>query len=107
MVTGADCIDDLDVIRHGGMGALFGGTYTPSTLGPFLREFTFGHVRQLGAVARWFLVELAAATPLLPGTQAVTFVDVDSLRRRVYGHAKQGAGSAPPSRRTCCTLPAP
>lgn len=92
MVTGADCIDDLDVIRHGGMGALFGGTYAPSTLGSFLREFTFGHVRQLGAAARRFLVELAAATPLLPGAPAVTFVDVDSLLRRVYGHAKQGAG---------------
>lgn len=49
MVAGADCIDDLDVIRHGGMSALFGGTYAPSTLGSFLREFTFGHVRQLGA----------------------------------------------------------
>ena len=92
MVTGADCIDDLDVVRHGGMPALFGGVYAPSTLGSFLREFTFGHVRQLGAVARRFLVELAAATPLLGGAQEVTYVDVDSLLRRVYGKAKQGAG---------------
>jgi hypothetical protein len=92
MVTGADCIDDLDVVRHGGMPALFGGVYAPSTLGSFLREFTFGHVRQLGAVARRFLVELAGATPLLGGAEAVTYVDVDSLLRRVYGKAKQGAG---------------
>ncbi|MGH4010557.1 MAG: IS1380 family transposase [Pseudonocardiaceae bacterium] len=92
MVAGADCIDDLDVIRHGGMGALSGGAYAPSTLGSFLREFTFGHVRQLGAAARRFVVELAGATPLLPGAEAVTFVDVDSLLRRVYGRAKQGAG---------------
>jgi len=92
MVTGADSIDDLDVIRHGGMPALFGQCYAPSTLGSFLREFTFGHVRQLGAAARAFLVELAAATPLLPGAAAVSYVDVDSLLRRVYGRAKQGAG---------------
>src|SRR5690606_38105121 len=37
MLTGADCIDDLDVLRHGGMSALFGGVYAPSTLGEFLR----------------------------------------------------------------------
>jgi CheY-like chemotaxis protein len=35
MVAGADCIDDLDVVRHGGMPALFGGVYAPSTLGSF------------------------------------------------------------------------
>jgi hypothetical protein len=92
MVTGADCIDDLDVVRHGGMPTLFGGVYAPSTLGSFLREFTFGHVRQLGAAARRFLVELAGDTPLLAGAEAVTYVDVDSLLRRVYGKAKQGAG---------------
>lgn len=92
MVTGADSINDLDVVRHGGMPALFGGVYAPSTLGSFLREFTFGHVRQLGAVARRFLVALAGATPLLAGAEAVTYVDVDSLLRRVYGTAKQGAG---------------
>jgi len=38
------------------------------------------------------LVELAATTPLLPGAQAWTYVNVDSLLRRVYGKAKQGAG---------------
>ena len=59
MVTGADSIEDLDVIHHGGMPARFGGCYAPSTLGSFLREFTFGHVRQLGAAARRFLVNLA------------------------------------------------
>ncbi len=59
MVTGADSIDDLDVVRHGGMSALFGGCYAPSTLGSFLREFGFGHTRQLGAAARKFLINLA------------------------------------------------
>ncbi len=92
MLTGADSIDDLDVLRHGGMPALFSGVYAPSTLGEFLRAFTHGHVRQLQAASREFLVQLAGRTRLLPGAGAVTFIDVDSLLRRVYGKKKQGAG---------------
>src|SRR5680860_1506333 len=46
MVAGADCIDDMDLLRHGGMGRLFTGVRAPSTLGTFLRTFTFGHVRR-------------------------------------------------------------
>jgi hypothetical protein len=91
MLTGADSIDDLDVVRHGGMPVLFSGVYAPSTLGEFLRAFSHGHVRQLQAVSREFLVRLARRTPVLPGTEAVTFIDVDSLLRRVYGKRKQGA----------------
>jgi hypothetical protein len=92
MLTGADSIDDLDVLRHGGMRLLFGGVYAPSTLGSFLRAFSHGHVRQLQAAARQLLVRLARRAPLLPSADAVTFVDVDSLLRRVYGKQKQGAG---------------
>jgi hypothetical protein len=92
MVAGADSVDDLDLLRHGGMGGLFDGVYAPSTAGSFLRAFTFGHVRQLEAAGRDLLVELAARTPLLPGADTLTFIDVDSLLRRVYGKAKQGAG---------------
>ena len=92
MLAGADSIDDLDVVRHGGMPVLFGGVYAPSTVGSFLRAFTHGHVRQLQAVSREFLIGLAGRAPLLPGAAAVTFVDVDSLLRRVYGKQKQGAG---------------
>jgi hypothetical protein len=91
LLAGADCIDDLDAIRHGGMSSLFGGVYAPSTLGEFLRAFTHGHVRQLQSASREFLVQLARRTPLLPGAGAVTFIDVDSLLRRVYGKQKQGA----------------
>jgi hypothetical protein len=91
MLTGADSIDDLDVVRHGGMPGLFGGVYAPSTLGEFLRAFTHGHVRQLQGASREFLVQLARRTRLLPGAGAVTFIDVDSLLRRVYGKQKQGA----------------
>ncbi|SCE55581.1 hypothetical protein GA0115245_15161, partial [Streptomyces sp. di188] len=46
MTAGADSIDDLDVLRHGGLARLFGGVRAPSTLGTFLRAFTWGHVRQ-------------------------------------------------------------
>jgi hypothetical protein len=43
MCAGADSIDDADRLRHGAMGALFGGVRAPSTLGTFLRSFTHGH----------------------------------------------------------------
>jgi hypothetical protein len=92
MLTGADSIDDLDVVRHGGMSELFGGVYAPSTIGSFLRMFSHGHVRQLQAVSREFLVQLARRAPLLPAAGAVTFIDVDSLLRRMYGKKKQGVG---------------
>jgi hypothetical protein len=55
MVAGADSINDMDLLRHGGMGRLFIDVRAPSTLGTFLRLFTFGHVRQLDAVAAGFL----------------------------------------------------
>jgi Transposase DDE domain group 1 len=92
MVAGADSIDDLDVLRHGAMSALFGGIRAPSTLGSFLRSFTWGNVLQLGKVNRLLLAELARRTPLLPGKQTLAFLDIDSQQRRVYGHKKQGAG---------------
>src|SRR3954469_9390520 len=66
MVCGADSIDDLDVLRHGGMARLFTGIRAPSTLGSFLRLFRFGHARQLDAVAAGLLARLVAATPVLP-----------------------------------------
>ena len=47
MLAGADSIDDMDLLRHGGMGRIFGGVRAPSTLGTFLRSFTHGHVQQL------------------------------------------------------------
>jgi hypothetical protein len=52
MVTGADSIEDVDLVRDGGMPALFEQVYAPSTVGSFLRTFTHGHVRQLDAAAR-------------------------------------------------------
>ncbi len=106
MLAGADSIDDMAVLRHGGMNKVFTAAYAPSTLGSFLRAFTFGHVRQLDAVASRFLVgRLAGVTPLLGGDHAqdekrntartagpYALVDVDDTIIEVHGHQKQGTG---------------
>jgi hypothetical protein len=92
MVAGADSIEDMDLLRHGGMSRLFTGVRAPSTLGTFLRTFTFGHVRQLDAVASRLLINLACQAPLLPGADRLAFVDVDDTLKQTYGYAKQGAG---------------
>lgn len=92
MMCGADSIDDTNVLRAGGTPRVFNEVYAPSTLGIFLREFTFGHANQLAAVAHEHLVALAQRTPLLlPGIEQWAFLDIDSLLRPVYGHHKQGA----------------
>jgi Transposase DDE domain group 1 len=92
MVAGADCIDDMDLLRHGGMDRVFDQARAPSTLGTFLRAFTFGHVRQLDAVAARLLGNLAARTPLLAGADQIAYLDVDDTVRETHGYAKQGAG---------------
>ena len=91
MAAGADSIDDLQVIRSGGMSRLFDGVYAPATLGQFLREFTHGHVSQLASVARAHLVGLAERTEVLGGIETQAFIDIDSLLRPVFGYQKQGA----------------
>src|SRR3954463_1111908 len=70
MVAGADSIDDMALLRHGGMGRVFTRVYAPSTLGSFLRAFAFGHVRQLDAIASRFLIALAGLTRLLDASVA-------------------------------------
>ena len=91
MVAGADSIDDMDLLRHGGMGRLFSGVRAPSTLGIFLRAFSFGHVRQLDAVASRFLPRLAGQAPILAGAEQITWLDLDDSLIRTYGYAKQAA----------------
>jgi hypothetical protein len=91
MVAGADSIDDMALLRHGAMRTLFTRPYAPSTLGSFLRAFTFGHVRQLDAVACRFLTGLAASSPLLD-VDGLVLVDVDDTIVEVHGYAKQAAG---------------
>ena len=92
MVAGADSIDDMDLLRHGGMGRLFTGVRAPSTLGTFLRGFSFGHVRQLDSIAAELLRNLAAHTPLLPGADQIAWIDADDTVRSTHGYTKQGAG---------------
>jgi hypothetical protein len=106
MVAGADSIDDMALLRHGGMSRVFARAYAPSTLGSFLRAFTFGHVRQLDAIASRFLIALAGLTRLLDATVGPAVVDtntgiddggyalldVDDTIIEVHGHTKQGAG---------------
>ena len=95
MVAGADSIDDMALLHHGGMDRVFANAYAPSTLGSFLRSFTFGHVRQLDAVASRFLTRLAAQAPLMdtsavPGERVM--VDIDDTIIEVHGYSKQGSG---------------
>src|SRR4051812_44532415 len=82
MAADADSINDLDVIRAGGVPRLFGGVYAPATLGQFLREFSHGHTLQLASVLRAQLVNLVERTDLLPG-----------IRLRA-GRAESGKGAA-------------
>lgn len=93
MVCGADSIDDLDVIRHGAFPTLFGGLRAPSTLGTFMRHFSYGHVRQVDTVGGEVLVALNRRCPaLLPGLDQLAFVDIDAKITEVYGPGKEGAG---------------
>lgn len=94
MLAGADSIDDLDLLRHGGMGRLFAGVRAPSTLGTFLRSFTHGHVQQLDKINAGLLAGLASRVPGLlsgRGKDGIAFLDVDDTVHEVHGYAKQGA----------------
>jgi Transposase DDE domain group 1 len=90
LLAGGDCIDDADLLRAGSTAAVLGHrVLAPSTLGTFLRSFTFGHIRQLDRLAERVLTR-AWAAGAGPGEQPLT-VDMDSTVCEVYGHAKQGA----------------
>jgi hypothetical protein len=91
MVTGADSIDDMDVLRAGSTQLILGHrVMAPSTLGTFLRAFTFGHVRQLDRVMDVALTR-AWEAGAGPG-EGPLVVDPDSFIGEVYGYEKQGAG---------------
>jgi hypothetical protein len=90
MVLGADSIDDTDVLRAGRTRRLLGGWLpAPSTLGTFLRSFTFGHVRQLDKLLAESLTR-AWKAGAGPGDGRLV-VDVDSFVGEVCGYQKQGA----------------
>ena len=91
MVLGADCIDDCDVLRSGQTAAVLGHQISaPSTLGTFLRSFTFGHVRQLDRVLG-VTVQRAWAAGAGPGDGRLV-IDADSFVGEVFGPKKQGVG---------------
>jgi hypothetical protein len=90
MALGADSIDDSEVLRSGRTRRLLGGwVAAPSTLGTFLRAFTFGHVRQLDRVLGEALTRAWRAGAGAGVGRLV--VDVDSFIGEVHGYQKQGA----------------
>jgi hypothetical protein len=88
-LAGGDCIDDADALRAGATSAVLGHRVAaPSTLGTFVRSFSWGHARQLDAVSRELLAR-AAAAGAGPGDDPVT-IDLDSTLCETYGLAKAG-----------------
>src|SRR6266508_1413010 len=89
MALGADSIDDAEVLRSGRTRRLLGGwVAAPSTLGTFLRAFTFGHVRQLDRVLDEALTR-AWRAGAGPGVGRLV-IDVDSFIGEVHGYLKAG-----------------
>ena len=91
MIAGASHIDHVDMLRAGSSDAVLSHrVMAPSTLGTFLRSFTFGHVRQLEAVIGKTL-QRAWAFGAGPGAQPLV-IDIDSTICEVDGKHKHGAG---------------
>ncbi len=91
MLAGADSIDDMNVLRAGSTGMVLGHrVMAPSTLGTFLRAFTFGHVRQLDHVLDSALAR-AWEAGVEPGDGLPLVIDIDSFVGEVHGDHKQGA----------------
>ena len=91
MLAGADSIEDMNVLRAGSTELILGHrVMAPSTLGTFLRAFTFGHVRQLDRVLD---VALSRAWQAGAGPgDGPLVIDVDSFIGEVHSEQKQGAG---------------
>src|SRR5829696_116270 len=90
LVAGGDCIDDVEVLRAGATASVLGHrVMAASTVGTFLRLFTFGHVRQLDRLAEVVLTR-AWVAGAGPGDGPMT-IDLDSTICEVHGHHKQGA----------------
>jgi hypothetical protein len=91
MLAGVDSIDDCDQLRVGSIEAVLGHkVMAPSTLGAFLRSFTFGHVRQLESVGPE-LLRRAWSSGTGPGEGERLTIDLDSFIDQVHGYQKEGA----------------
>ncbi len=89
-LAGGDCIDDVNALRAGATAAVLGQRVAaPSTVGTFLRSFTYGHTRQLDVVGGE-LLRRAWAAGAGPGHEPVT-IDIDSTICETYGWHKHGA----------------
>jgi len=89
VLAGGDSIDDCDALRAGATGGVLGhAVLAPSTVGTFLRSFTWGHARQLDTVAGETIAR-AWSAGLGPGSAPVT-IDIDSSIHETYGLKKQG-----------------
>lgn len=90
ILAGATHIDHANRLRAGATARVLPfKVMAPSTLGTFLRSFTFGHVRQLDAVVAaamrraWSLGAGPKDTPVV--------IDLDSTIVEVHGEHKEGA----------------
>ncbi len=91
MLAGADSIDDLGVLRAGATGRLLGAAKAPSTIGTWLRSFTYRHLRQLDAIARQLLILCWAAGAGPHRWDELLYLDLDSTIIETHGLAKRGA----------------
>ena len=90
MLAGGDSIDDVDVLRAGAAPVLFDQVRAPSTIGTWLRAFTWSNIRQFDAVTRQTLVRAWAAGLGPTDLAASLIIDIDSSVCQTYGINKQG-----------------
>jgi len=90
ILAGGSHIDHANLLRAGAtQAALPFRVMAPSTLGTFLRAFTFGHIRQLDQV---IAETIRRAWQLGAGpTDGPLVIDMDSTICEVHGKQKQGA----------------
>lgn len=93
VLAGADSIDDCDILRAGATAAVLGHVVAaPSTIGTFLRSFSWAHARQLDAVAGAVLARAWAAGAGPDDLDGEFTIDVDSSIHETYGTLKEGGG---------------